>query len=348
MLNNVVKILLFLSIAILAMSVSKKIKKNKKEITIGFGGDTMLGRLVNEKIDQAGYAYVWGNVLPLLKKNDLNIINLETTLTRSKKKVPKVFNFKTTPDKVQALKVANIGVVNLANNHMLDFSKEGLIETLQTLKNAGIHYVGAGKTIQEAKKPAIIEKNGIKIGVIGYTDYPKDWKATETKPGTNVIDIGDIEQIKKDIKDVRKKVDLLVLSIHWGPNKRERPTKAFQDFAHQMLDAGIDIIHGHSAHIFQGVERYGDKLILYDTGDFVDDYMIGPVIRNDWSFLFQVTIDKSGIKNVKLIPLLINNMQVNLAPDTEKEKIIAHMKKLSAKFGTKIGNNATVEINNKK
>jgi len=348
--REVIKIILFLVVAILIFYGYAKLKRKAKKIIIGLAGDTMLARLVNKKMDLVGYTYVWGNVLPILKKNDINLINLinlETTLTKSEKKVPKVFNFKATPNKVQALKEANIRIVNLANNHMLDFYYEGLLETLQTLDNAKIKHIGAGANIHQARKPIIIEKNGINIGFIGYTDYPLNWKATENKPGTNVIKIGDIEQIKKDIKEVREKVDLLIMSIHWGPNKRQRPTKEFQKFAHEIIDAGIDIIHGHSAHIFQGIQLYKNRLILYDTGDFVDDYRVGPEIRNDWSFLFQVTIDKTGIKKLTLIPLFIDNMQVNIATGKEKENIIKHMQKLSRELGTQIGDNLEIKIDKK-
>ena len=345
--SEIIKIVLFLMITTLIFYIYSKKRNKKKEITIGLAGDTMLGRLVNKKMDQMGYTYVWGNVLPILKKNDINLINLETTLTKNEKNVPKAFNFKATPDKVQALKEANIHVVNLANNHMLDFYDKGLLETLQTLDRAGIKHVGAGKNISEARKPVIIEKNGINIGFIGYTDYPQNWRATKDKPGTNVIKIGDIEQIKNDIKKVREKVDLLIMSIHWGPNKRQRPTKEFQEFAHKIIDVGIDIIHGHSAHVFQGIELYKEGLILYDTGDFVDDYMVGPVIRNDWSFLFQVTVSKTGIKKLKLVPLLINNIQVNIATGKERDKIVKHIKKLSRELGTKISDNLEIKISKK-
>lgn len=349
--EKIIKIFLILITIISIWLLYLKQKKQKGQIVLGFAGDTMLGRLVNKKIDHAGYKYVWGNALPLLKKTDINIINLETTLTKSEKRVPKVFNYKAAPDKVKSLQEANIHVVNLANNHMLDFSDEGLIETVRTLDNAKIKHVGAGKNIQDARKPVVIEKNGIKVGIIGYTDYPQDWKATEAKPGTNIIKIGDIKQIEQDIKNVRPNVDILILTIHWGPNKRQRPTEEFQDFAHQIIDAGVDIIHGHSAHIFQGIEvTRKNKLILYDTGDFVDDYMVGPVTRNDWSFFYQVTVDKSGIKKLKLTPLLINNMQVNVATGKEKENMIKHLKTLSEELGTKINDNLklTTPINKNK
>ena len=320
------------------------------QVIIGFGGDTMLGRLTNEVTSQYGYVYPWGNVLPLLQKTALNIVNLETTLTTSTNKTPKVFNFKAEPDKVETLIVGNIHLVSLANNHSLDFGREGLKETIAVLNKAKIQHVGAGKNIQEAKKPVIITKNGISIGIIGYTDNEPGWLATPQKSGTNYIEVGDIETIRKDIASIRDKVDILIVSIHWGPNMRQRPTQEFQNFAHQMIDAGIDIIHGHSAHIFQGIEVYKNRLIMYDTGDFVDDYAVDNELRNDQSFFYQVTLckiqEKTIICNVHLTPLLISNMQVNLAIGKEKDIILKRMQQLSLELGTNIGSEGTINIYN--
>ena len=311
---------------------------------IGFGGDTMLGRLVNERIDQTSFAYPWGDLLPLLFKNDLNIINLETTLTDSEHAVAKVFNFKATPEKVKSLTIANIDVCNLANNHILDFSIEGLIETIQALDQADIAHVGAGMNIKDAAKPVIIEHNGIKIGIIGYTDNEPGWEAADDKPGTNYITIGDITTVKQQLDTFKDKVDLVIASIHWGPNMREEPTQAFIDFAHAMIDAGVAIIHGHSAHIFQGIELYHNGLIMYDTGDLVDDYAVDPELLNDHSFLFLVTVNKDGIKQIKLVPTLINNMQVNIATGSDYDWCITRMQQLSAPFGTHISNDGTVYL----
>ncbi len=310
---------------------------------MGFLGDTMLGRMVNEKIKKTSYLYPWGDLLPLLKKNDLNIANLETTLTHSQKIVPKVFNFKSDPEHVQVLKEGAIDVVNLANNHSLDFGEEGLQETLTMLDSAKINYVGAGIDLKEAQKPVIITKNGIKIGILGATDNEPTWQASKNKPGINYISIDpsnvQFQQFLQAITTLKKNVDVVIISLHWGPNMREQPSQKFIEAAHEFIDAGADILHGHSAHIFQGIEIYKNKLIMYDTGDFIDDYMVDPILRNDRSFLFNVTIDKKGPKKITLIPTLIDSLQVNTASKKDAQKSLARIRKLSEKFGTKIIDN---------
>ncbi len=313
-----------------------------QDVTLVFAGDTMLGRLVNEAILLKGYLYPWGNLIPLLQSADLRIINLETTLTLSANKVPKVFNFKSDPKNVKALQEAHIDVVNLANNHIKDFGNEGLIETLHTLHKAGIQSVGAGKNIQDARAPLILQKNGIKIGIIGATDNEPSWIAHHDAPGTNYFDVTRLNNLLADIKNLKKRVDIIIVSLQWGPNMRERPTKSYINAAHKIIDAGADILHGHSAHNFQGIEKYNDKLILYDTGDFVDDYRVDPKLRNDWSFLYFVTVSKDGLKKVKLIPLIIKNMQVNTAQGAVKSLIMKRMQSLSQEFKTPISSQGII------
>lgn len=318
-----------------ATGVGEKAESDGR-VVIGLMGDVMLGRLVDREVGKKGYAYVWGDMLGRLRETDINIMNLETTLTKSTKKVAKVFNFKAQPDRVQCLVEARIDVCNLANNHILDFSREGLIETIATLDVAGIKHVGAGENEKEASEAVIIDKKGVRVGVIGFTDNEPVWRAKGDKRGTNYVQVGDIEKVKKQIESLRGKADVLVLTMHWGPNMRQRPSRGFRDFARKVIDSGVDIFHGHSAHIFQGIEVYKGKLILYDTGDFVDDYAVDRSLRNDESFLYLVEVDKGGIKKVELAPVLISEMQVNRAKGRNYERIVGKMRRLSKEFGTRI------------
>ena len=305
-------------------------------------GDVMIGRSVSQKISEEGYDYPWGDVLPYLKQPGVNIINLETALTGSVKRVSKVFNFKADPDQVKTLARAHIHVANIANNHILDFSEEGLLETIRMLEIEKIQYTGAGKNSAEARKPAVINCNGIKIGVIGCTDNESRWKA-DGHPGTYYVKVGDLTELKTDIQSIRSQVDILILSAHFGPNMVERPKRNEIGFKHQLIDLGVDIIHGHSAHIFQGIELYHGKIILYDTGDFIDDYYSDPELRNSRSFLFEIQIAEKKIRGMKLLPVLIERMQVNFATDEVAKWSIARMQYLSEPFGTKIADSGEVE-----
>ncbi len=316
-----------------------------EELVMGLAGDVMIGRSVDPVIAKKGYSYVWGDVLTLLQRNDVNIINLETTLTKSEKKVPKVFNFRAAPDKVQSLLDARVTIANLANNHILDYGEEGLAETLQVLREAGIAFAGAGMNSGEAARAYVIRRKNFRLGVLGFTDNEPGWKAGLKNCGVNFIDVyeeSDRRRALQDIARLRSESDLVLVSIHWGPNMQEEPPVEYIDFAHAMVDAGADIIHGHSAHIFQGIEVYRCKLILYDTGDFVDDYVVDPVLKNNHSFLFLVRAGRNGIDKLSLVPVLISNYQVNLAAGKDHQWCINRVKSLSARFATTINDDGEV------
>lgn len=321
-------------------------KENKMEtITLAFTGDVMLGRLVNDYVilGNKPSEYVWGNFADLLKEADLTIINLENAIAESGKewsKTPKVFFFRADPKAIDVLKAAGIDYVTLANNHVLDYEEEAFIETLQHLEKNNISYAGAGRNIEEASKPVFIGAKEIKIAVIAFTDNTPEWEATKTKLGVNYIEVSldekNFGRLKKSIEEVKDKADVVIVSSHWGPNMRQRPTKEFKEFAHAVIDAGADIFHGHSAHVFQGIEIYKGKLIMYDTGDFVDDYAVDPILRNDQTFLFLVTLSKNKIEKIELVPGLISYMQINKVHGKEFEEIADKMIKLSKEMGTKV------------
>ncbi|HKA86028.1 MAG TPA: CapA family protein [Haliangiales bacterium] len=305
-------------------------------VLVGLTGDVMLGRGVNDAIAARGYAYPWGDVRPLLLGTDLNLVNLETTITAGTRAVPKTFNYKAAPDKVQSLVDARIDVVNVANNHILDFSEEGMVETLAVLDRAGIRHVGAGPTQADARRPVIVTRRGVTLGIIGLTDNEPGWEAAEQRAGTNYIEVGDVRRLEEQVAALRDRVDILIVTIHWGPNMRERPTQRFRDLARAAVDKGVDVFHGHSAHVFQGIEAYRGKLILYDTGDFVDDYVVDPALRNDRSLLYMVRVDRSGVRELELVPVVIAHRQVNRAAGEDRDWIIRRVVRLSGELGTEI------------
>ncbi|MGH2543241.1 MAG: CapA family protein, partial [Ardenticatenaceae bacterium] len=221
------------------------------------------------------------------------------------------------------------------------FEEQGLLDTLEHLDGARIAHAGAGRDLEAAAAPAILEKGGLRVAVIAFTDNEPGWAATPTRPGTNYIEIrphlevlNSVEQLVRHARNLGAHV--VILSLHWGPNMRQRPTQPFRDFAHAMLERGVDLIHGHSAHIFQGVEVYRNKLILYNTGDFIDDYRVDPEVRNDHSLIFLANIDEQGTHELRMIPVRLDYATVNLATGRERDEICRRMIALSAEFGTAI------------
>ena len=311
-------------------------------ITVALVGDVMLGRLVGETIAREGFAYPWGNVLPSLQEPDLFLVNLETTLTAHT--VPedpaKIFHFRAAPEVAATLTAGRVDFASVANNHIRDFGIEGMNETLSVLDAAGIAHAGAGPDLASAARHALLTAGGLRVAVVAYADYPPEWAATPDSSGTNhtlvSTDPEHFARVEDSLAEARREADLVIFSIHWGPNMRARPPKAFRQFARRVVESGADVFWGHSAHVVQGVEVYKGKLILYDTGDFVDDYMVDERLRNDLSALFLVRATPPVIDRLDLLPVRIENKQVNLAEGADRKWIVRQLTELSEEMGTEV------------
>ena len=317
-----------------------------------FLGDVMLGRLVSEEIGKRPPEYFWGDTLPLLRGADAVFINLECAITRHPEpwqRTDKVFHFKAVPEAIAVLTAARISFTCLANNHVLDFETEGLLETLSLLEAANIPYAGAGRTRADAERPAFVDAGDLRIAFFGATDNEPDFAATGNSPGTKYVDPRSDELIwpsSDDIKETRsRRADLVVASLHLGPNMVLEPSRRLRTYKRRLCEAGVDIVHGHSAHVFQGVERMGKSLILHDTGDFLDDYAVDPDLRNDWSFVFVIEVGQAGLQRLTLHPVVLDFATVSLAVGADASMICDRMEELSRPFGTRFRrNNGTLEL----
>jgi poly-gamma-glutamate synthesis protein (capsule biosynthesis protein) len=311
-------------------------------IRLALAGDVMLGRLTDHALRERGVLYPWGNVLPRLKAADLAVVNLECVISRTGRpwsQWPKAFHFRAKPHAFQSLRLAGIDAVTLANNHVLDYEAPALLEMLDGLRRADIAYAGAGRSLEEARQPAFIEARGLRLGIVSFTDNEPGWAASATTPGTNWLEVSLAEEtlaiVGQSIAAARQGgADVVLFSNHWGPNMVERPPALFRQFAHAVIDAGADIYFGHSAHLFQGIELYRGRPILYDAGDFIDDYAVDPQLRNDRGLLFELWLEPHRVQRIGLTPTLIDNCQVNLAAGAERQAIADRIADLSMEFGT--------------
>jgi poly-gamma-glutamate capsule biosynthesis protein CapA/YwtB (metallophosphatase superfamily) len=312
--------------------------------TLALTGDVMLGRLANDALLRCGPAYPWGNTLPALQAADLAIVNLECVIARGGRpwtRWRKVFHFRADPVALTALQRAGIDCVTLANNHVLDYEEDALLEMLGLLEQGGMAYAGAGRCDEEARRPALLRARGLRVGVVAFTDNEPGWAAGPAAPGTNWIPITLEEQslapVREGISRARTEgAELVIVSLHWGPNMVQRPSPLFRAFAHAVMDAGADLLVGHSAHIFQGIEIYRGRPIIYDAGDFVDDYAVDPTLRNDWGLLFRVHLTGSAVRRIELDPVLIENCQVNLATGATRHAIAERIQALAAEMATHV------------
>ncbi len=310
-------------------------------VTLCLTGDLMLGRLVNEALMRYGAAYPFGNVLEVFHQAHLRVVNLECVISdrgQPFSRWEKAFHFRAHPQALKALQLARIDCVVLANNHVLDYEEEAFLQMLELLQEAHIPYVGAGRNLAEARRPALLSAGEYTVGVVAFTDNEPGWKAGPHTPGTHYLPVApeSLPVLREQISQARAQgADWVVVSAHWGPNMRLYPPLHFRAFAHALIEAGADVFHGHSAHVFQGLEVYQGKPILYDCGEFVDDYAVDPVLRNDWGLLYALKFDKR-IREVELTPLYIDNCQVNLATGPTWEAIAERVQMLSAELGTPV------------
>ena len=308
-----------------------------------FVGDVMLGRLVNEALREAPQDYPWGDTLSIFREADVRLCNLECVISDRGTPwtvTPKVFHFRSDAKNIETLKIANVNAVSIANNHTLDFEYEAMFDMVKILGQAGIYHTGAGANFEEASRPALFEVKGIEIGLIAFTDNEPDWEATAQKPGIFYVPIDMKDDRAKKLFEIvhqtKKEVDLLIVSTHWGPNWGYRPHPSHIPFGHALIDHGADIVFGHSCHVFQGIEIYHGRPILYGTGDFIDDYAVDEIERNDESFIFFVETQEGQIKKLNLYPTVIRGFQARLAKEKEAKRIARKMEELCAEFKTSV------------
>lgn len=253
------------------------------------------------------------------------------------------------PANIQCLKEAGINYASLANNHTLDFETEGLLETVRTVKNAGIAFAGAGESREEAHRPAelLLENHNedayYLVHVYSASDHPGDWASV---PNFHLIDYSPEtrSRLRDMLTSAPSRPDFKIFSVHWGPNYEWTPSDDIQSLAHFLIDeCSVDLIHGHSSHHIQGVEVYKDKLIIYGCGDFVDDYAINTTYRNDLSGIWKVRLEetqeeKLEVGALELYPTRIKRFQTNLIKRNDPDLAWVHSKfqQLCRSLGTEV------------
>ncbi len=307
-------------------------------LKLALAGDTMLGRGVAEAIRARGPRSLFApEVLAAAHEADLFVLNLECCISERGEPWPdpfKPFFFRAPPAAVEVLDLLGVDCVTLANNHALDFGEEALLDTLELLRAAGIATVGAGANLDAACAPAVLEARGYRLGVVGATDHPVAFAAAPTNPGVAfaALRAGAPEWLTGTVRDLAPRVDAVLVTPHWGPNMNPRPLPFVRAVSRELLDAGATLVAGHSAHVFQGVEGR----VLYDLGDFVDDYAVDPQLRNDLGLLFLVTLGKQGPERLEAVPLRLDYCHTRLASGEDAKWIRRRLRSACAELGAAV------------
>jgi poly-gamma-glutamate capsule biosynthesis protein CapA/YwtB (metallophosphatase superfamily) len=307
-------------------------------VRLALAGDTMLGRGVARALATGPpERLVAPEVAELMRTADLVVANLECCVSERGRRwdAPgKPFFFRAPPNAVELLERLGVGCVTLANNHALDYGQEALLDTLDRLAGAGIAAVGAGAALDEARRPVVLDAAGLRVAVVGVTDHPADFAAGPARPGVAYADLaaGVPEWLLAAVRDAAAHADAVLVTPHWGPNMTRTPVPHVRRAAAALVEAGATLVAGHSAHVPHGV---GGR-VLYDLGDFLDDYAVDRRLRNDLGLLFMVTVDEGGPVELEAVPLKLDFCHTRLADGTDAAWMRRRFRDACAGLGTDV------------
>jgi poly-gamma-glutamate capsule biosynthesis protein CapA/YwtB (metallophosphatase superfamily) len=299
------------------------------------------------------WTWPWGDALELLADAgcDARIINLETSITTSGEFARgKAVHYRMQPANVPAVGIVQPDVCVLANNHVLDFGRRGLLETIDVLAAAGLRVAGAGRSLREAQSPAIVPtpSSGGRVVVFAFgtpsSGIPTDWAARQDRPGVHLIaTLADAtaDELCRRAADLRQPGDLVVLSVHWGSNWGYEVEADQIRFARRLIDGGVDVVHGHSSHHPRPIEIYRGKLILYGCGDLIDDYegISGHErYRDELRLLYLPRLDSSSgrLLELEMAPLQARQLRLHRASDSDVEWLRTVLDQVSRRFGSRV------------
>ncbi|HEU5156809.1 MAG TPA: CapA family protein [Streptosporangiaceae bacterium] len=301
------------------------------------------------------FSWPWGAALTTLDRvaPDVRLANLETSITRGIDIAPgKAVHYRMNPKNLPCLTEARLDACVLANNHVLDFGRQGLTDTLDTLRSAGIQTVGAGRDAAEAARPAVISPAGgdgrVRVVVFafatGSSGVPDDWAAAPDTPGIDLLpDLTErtAARVAERVREWKHPGDIVVASLHWGSNWGYGVSADQVGFAHRLVEDGVDLVFGHSSHHPRPIEVHHGRLILYGCGDFIDDYegISGHEhYRDDLRLLWFPSVDPvSGrLTALRIAPLRARRMRLGPAPPEDVEWLRNVLNEISHRFGARI------------
>jgi poly-gamma-glutamate synthesis protein (capsule biosynthesis protein) len=307
-------------------------------LRLALAGDTMLGRGVAERLRSDPRAPLLSpGVIEAAGSADLFVLNLECCISARGERFRdrrKRFFFKAPPIAAERLAQAGVDVVTLANNHALDYGPVALLDTLEHLRRAGIAHVGAGPDERSARAHATLVASGTRLRVVAASDHPASYAATPDRAGIAYADLrrGRVPDWLLAAARPGPNRDAVLVTPHWGPNMRAEPLSEVRSAARQLVAANATLVAGHSAHVFQGVRGR----VLYDLGDFLDDYAVDQELRNDLGLLWLVSIEDGRPRLLEALPLKLECGYTRLATGDDAAWIAQHFIRLCAREGTDV------------
>ncbi len=300
-------------------------------------GDLMLARGVDSMIGKHGLGYPLELVASRMADADLTLANLESPLgTRGHPLPRKGIWFRARPEAVRILRQGGVDLVTLANNHILDYDTDNFLETLDLLRQNGVAYFGGGRNLEEARRPLVLRRKGLRIAFLGYSQfadlvfswsYPRPFRAADDRPG--IAPMQD-DLVLQDIARARREADVVVVAYHWGDEYQNLPTPDQVRLGRASIDAGASVVLGFHPHAIQGLERYKGGLIAYSLGNFVMD-QYDPVTLE--SMIVEMRLTRQGVVDVQVTPVRIEGWRPRILEGQEREWLGKKIARLSEQIG---------------
>jgi poly-gamma-glutamate synthesis protein (capsule biosynthesis protein) len=284
---------------------------------------------------------VWSEDLrSLCDSLDLVVCNLECCLSDRGRPTTRIrgkpFFFRGPPRGVESLEAIGVRAVSVANNHALDFEEAALADTVSHLDAAGITHAGAGPDRERARRPAIVDAGGLRLGLVCVSDHPREYAATPDAWGIAHADLRDGAPgwLLDCVGELAAGCDAVLAFPHWGPNMNDSALVWQRRVASELQAAGADLVAGHSAHVFHGVGWGEPGPVLTDLGDALDDYRIDPVLRNDLGVL-AIWTPGAGDEQLELVGLKLDFCRTGLAAGRDADWIATRLARACARLGTR-------------
>jgi len=273
--------------------------------TLFFVGDIMLNRGIKSVVETYGggnFEFPFFKIADYLKTADILFGNLEGPISDKGKNVGSIYSFRAIPEVLKGLKFAGFDILSVANNHIFDYGREAMEDTLIRLKEAQIEYIGAGFSGKEALSPKIIELKGTKIAFLAFTNLGSPfWSAKGERSGICWLTK---ENLEEGVKKAREEANLIVVSMHFGEEYKTSSSVEQKYFAHLAIDSGADLVIGHHPHVIQEIERYNNSYVAYSLGNFIFDQSFSEETMK--GLIFKVLIKNAKIDEVIPIEIKIN------------------------------------------
>ncbi|WP_373232855.1 CapA family protein [Cohnella sp.] len=298
------------------------------KISLALVGDILPAARVLELMNQNGYDYPYRKAKEILSAADITAGNLESSITtRGTAAENKQYLFRAPPETLPAIKEAGFDYLSLANNHSMDYGWEGLSDTMDSLDDIELQHSGSGNDDVEAFTPAYIERKGITVAFVSVTRVVPEpsWKADRNHAG--VAEAYSPNRAVGAIKEAKKNADLVVVMVHWGEERSEKPIAHQTDLGHRFVDAGADLVVGSHPHVLQGIEAYKGKWIAYSLGNFV--FSTTTSSKTSETGVLNAECDKAGACSLTFHPMFATNSQPAPMDPVKGKELLKRLSTLS-------------------